>query len=56
MVSSFGVRIVDNGFIVSWVTIEGDNQLEPTHEEKAFLTKSDMEEFVSELIRKMLLT
>ena len=47
---------MDNGFIVSWVTVEADNQLETLHDEKVFLTKSDMEEFVSELMRGMLLT
>ncbi len=54
MVSSFGVRVIDNGFIVDWVGV--DSHMEQTHEEKIFFMKSDMEEFVSELIRKMLLT
>ncbi len=47
---------MDNGFIVSWTTVEGDSQLATIHDEKVFLTKSDMEAFVSELMRKMLLT
>ncbi|KKL22987.1 hypothetical protein LCGC14_2429900 [marine sediment metagenome] len=51
MVSSFGVRIVDNGFIVHWVSV--DSHMEQTHEEKVFLTRSDMEAFVIELMRLM---
>ena len=51
MVSSFGVRIVVNGFIVHWVSV--DSHMEPTHEEKIFLIKAEMMEFVSDLIRQM---
>lgn len=54
MITNFSVRVVDNGFIVHWD--HEDSHLEMVHEEKVFLMKSDMEQFVTDLIRQMRLT
>lgn len=48
MIREFGVRPVDNGFIVWW--IEVDTQGEEFKDEKVFLTKSDASEFINDLI------
>ncbi len=48
MVSEFSVRAVENGFIVAWTS--RDSQGEIIHDEKVFLTKSDMEPFITDLL------
>ncbi len=51
MVPEFSVRAVENGFIVSWTSF--DSQGEMFHDEKVFLTKSDMEPFIAELLMNL---
>ena len=48
MIPEFEVRAVENGFIVSWKSV--DSQGEVVFDEKVFLTKSDMEPFIADLI------
>ncbi len=48
MVPEFSVRAVENGFIVEWTSFDAHG--ETIHEEKVFLTKSDMEPFIVELL------
>ena len=51
MVPEFSVRAIDNGFIVAWASFDAQGEL--VHDEKVFLTKSDMEPFITELLLKL---
>lgn len=51
MVFDFSVRAVDNGFIVAWTSRDSHGEI--IHEEKVFLTKSDMEPFIVELLMNL---
>ncbi len=51
MVTDFSVRAVENGFIVAWTGF--DSQGEVFHDEKVFLTKSDMEPFITEMLMNL---
>ena len=48
MVPEFSVRAIDNGFIVAWASFDAQGEL--VHDEKVFLTKSDLESFITELL------
>lgn len=51
MIREIAIRTADNGFIVTWIDV--DPQGEEFHEEKIFLVRSEMEQFVGDLIRQM---
>ena len=52
MIREFGVRTADNGFIVWWIGV--DPQGEEFRDEKIFLVRSEMEQFIAvDLINQM---
>lgn len=51
MVTDFSVRAVENGFIVAWTGF--DSHGEVFHSEKIFLSKTEMEPFIAEMIMNL---
>ena len=54
MLDNISIRIAQNGFIVAWSWYEGEGEKrEWMNEEKVFLEKSEMRDFITELVDKL---